>query len=94
MIESFPEFLAEAGKRRGLLLVLDALDQLDPADGAQDLLWLPPNAPEGVRFVLSAQASASMNVVTRRHWKTLAIPPLTKEERGQLITSCTPNSVE
>eukprot|EP01122_Echinamoeba_exundans_P012774 TRINITY_DN542_c0_g1_i4.p1 TRINITY_DN542_c0_g1~~TRINITY_DN542_c0_g1_i4.p1 ORF type:complete len:1450 (+),score=311.88 TRINITY_DN542_c0_g1_i4:280-4629(+) len=86
MVEKFPEFLAEAGKRRGLVLLLDALDQLSPADGAQDLLWLPTISPDGVRLVLSCQTSPCLNVITKRKWRSMQIQPLSKAERTILIS--------
>jgi nephrocystin-3 len=90
MVEKFPEFLAEAGKRRGLILVLDALDQLSPADGAHDLLWLPATSPDGVRLVLSSQPGPCLNVINKRKWRSLQIQPLSKPERTILISECAP----
>src|SRR5206468_1846544 len=44
-------FSSEAGRR--LVLVLDGIDQLDAADHAHTLHWLPERLPPGVALVAS-----------------------------------------
>lgn len=87
LIEQFPAFLAEAGKRRGLILILDSLDQLDAAENAHDLLWLPAECPHGVRLVVSAQGGKCNDIITQRKWKQIYVSPLAVEERDQLVSA-------
>lgn len=50
---AFPRFLAHVPDGRSLVLVLDAVDQLEPADSAHSLWWLPARLPARVKVVLS-----------------------------------------
>jgi len=85
MIDKFGEFLAEAGSKGGITLVLDALNQLDPRDNSHDLKWLPLVLPDGVRLVVSTLPGKCLEEVSRRNWTTLRILPLTSEEREAMI---------
>jgi len=55
MIEGLTEWLSEAGQRGGMVLVLDALNQLeDRGQGdVHDLQWLPREFPNGVQLIVS-----------------------------------------
>src|SRR5262249_9022918 len=44
-----PRFLEQAAAVRSVLLVLDAVNQLDPAERSHALEWLPTRLPAGVR---------------------------------------------
>lgn len=55
--EAFQEALAAVPAEPGVILVLDALDQLA---GPPDLSWLPGELPPGVRVLLSAQDGSDM----------------------------------
>ncbi|KAH3766478.1 tetratricopeptide repeat protein [Pelomyxa schiedti] len=52
-----PSILLEASSRGGMLLVLDALNQLDEKDHAQELHWLPVQFPPGVQLITSTLPS-------------------------------------
>ncbi len=51
--KAFERFLGFVPEDRRLVIVLDALDQLSPADGAHALNWLPRELPPNVRLVAS-----------------------------------------
>jgi len=51
--EEFDRLLALATAEKPILLVLDALDQLDEADGARQAYWLRTPLPPHVRVVVS-----------------------------------------
>ena len=55
--EAFHDALAAVSSEPGVILVLDALDQLV---GPPDLSWLPAEMPPGVRVLLSAQDRSDM----------------------------------
>jgi hypothetical protein len=52
--QAFAELLRQAGAQRRVVLVLDALDQLEPGDNAHALDWLPWELPAGVKLIVSA----------------------------------------
>ncbi|MBI3272396.1 MAG: DUF4062 domain-containing protein [Planctomycetes bacterium] len=58
LVREVPERLSLATAERPLLLFVDALDQLAPADPALRLAWLPQPLPQHVRLVLSALPEA------------------------------------
>lgn len=71
-----------------IVLVIDALNQLEDREGALDLAWLPPAIPEKVRLVLSTLPGRPLDELTKRGWPTLEVKPLEIEERRQLIADC------
>lgn len=70
-----------------IVLIIDALDQLDDREGAPDLVWLPPVLPENVRLILSTLDGRPRDEVEKREWPTLTINPLSAKARSQLIRS-------
>jgi len=82
---AFADAVHRAAARGRIVLVIDALDQLDDQDGAPDLLWLPPTIPENVRLVLSTRPGRPLDELHRRGWPLLEVLPLDEREREQLI---------
>jgi WD40 repeat protein len=82
-------FLEQAGTRRPVILIIDALNQLDPSGRSHELNWLPLCAPPGTRIVVSALPGDCLDQLTRRvpadHIVTIL--PLPENERRMLITS-------
>jgi len=70
-----------------IILILDALNQLEDRDGAPDLVWLPPAIPENVRLILSTLPGRPLDDLKRRGWPVLGVEPLESEERKELIRS-------
>eukprot|EP00727_Mastigamoeba_balamuthi_P000082 m51a1_g10070 hypothetical protein (1394) ;mRNA; f:13934-19564 len=89
LVEAFPGYLHEASTRGGMILVLDALNQLDPKDNAQELLWLPEQMPAGVRLVCSVLPSRASDVLAARGWKTLRVEAMEESARRQLVQRST-----
>ena len=56
--QALANWLHMAAAHRRVVLVLDALNQLEDRDGAPDLVWLPPEVPANVRLVLDASRSS------------------------------------
>jgi tetratricopeptide (TPR) repeat protein len=87
-IEEFPKFLEDTlarNKRSQLVLIIDALDNLDDRENALDLLWLPATFPKNVCVVLSVAPGKVAEGLQRRKYPTLAINPLEEAERKALI---------
>lgn len=82
-------FLKQAGERRPVILVIDALNQLDPSNRSHDLDWLPLWAAAGTRIVVSTLPGDCFEQLTRRvpadH--VVTIPPLPEDDRRSLITA-------
>ncbi|MGH0163081.1 UNVERIFIED_CONTAM: hypothetical protein FKN15_073816 [Acipenser sinensis] len=55
LVRFFHSTLAAASQKKAgsLVLILDSLDQLSPADGAHRLHWLPKECPQGVHIIVS-----------------------------------------
>jgi tetratricopeptide (TPR) repeat protein len=84
---AFANWLSMAAARGRVVLVLDALNQLEDKDGAPDLVWLPPVIPGKVSLILSTLPGRPLEELERRYWlkNTLTIDPLTPEERQAFI---------
>ncbi len=68
-----------------IVIVLDALSQLEDRDGAPDLLWLPPAMPENVRLIVSTLPGRALDEIAKRRWPVFKVEPLTVDERKELI---------
>jgi WD40 repeat protein len=87
LAESFLKVLGNASEKRPLHIYLDALDQLDSADSAWMLEWLPKKLLPHVNMVVSARTGTNVEQSARsRHPKSLIeIPPMKPTEgRGML----------
>ena len=82
---AFKNALDIVSSRGGLVVIIDAFNQLDDQDGAPDLVWLPPVIPENVRLIVSTLSGRPLAELEKRGWPTLQIQPLTIDERKQLI---------
>ena len=78
---------AHGGGAGRLVLVLDALNQIEDRDGAPDLVWLPPVIPANVRLVVSTLPGRPWDDLKKRDWPVLTVEPLTMPEREKLIAS-------
>ena len=60
--------LDKAGKRKPIVLVLDALNQLQEGDEARELQWLPSQLPRDVWLIVSAVSSSHCMDQLRRKY--------------------------
>lgn len=81
---AFVNSLHMASAKRRVVLVIDALNQLDQRNRAA-LAWLPERLPENLRVIVSTLDGPALDELTRRGWSKLSIDPLRPDERGQLI---------
>jgi hypothetical protein len=82
---AFANVLHMTAAKCRVVLVLDALNQLEDREGALDLAWLPPIIPANVRLILSTLPGRSLVELERRAYPTLAVAPLELPERERLI---------
>ncbi len=83
---AFANWLSMASAKGKIVLIIDALNQLEDRDGAPDLVWLPPVLPGNVSLIVSTLPGRSLDEIRKRGWATLTVEPLTDEERGLFIT--------
>ncbi len=81
----FPSWLNMATAKGRVVLVLDALNQIEDRDGAPDLVWLPPVLPKNVRVIVSTLHGRPLDEIKKRNWPTLKVELLTKRERMKLL---------
>ena len=82
---TFANALHMAATKGRVVLVLDALNQLEDRDQAPDLVWLPPVLPEGLRVIVSTLPGRPLDDLTKRGWPTLEVKRLEPGERIELI---------
>ena len=82
---AFANFLSMAAAKGRVVLIIDALNQLEDRDGAPDLVWLPPVIPANIRLILSTLPGRPLEDLKNRGWPTLTVQPLEPGERRQLI---------
>ncbi|HEU6439736.1 MAG TPA: tetratricopeptide repeat protein [Terriglobales bacterium] len=82
---TFANALHMAAAKGRVVLILDALNQLEDREGALDLAWLPPVIPANVRLVLSTLPGRSLAETERLAYPSLAVLPLAQADRERLI---------
>ena len=82
---AFPNWLYMAAAKSRIVLVLDALNQLEDRDGAPDLLWLAPVMPENLRLIVSTLPGRALDEISKRNWPVYKVEPLSVDERKELI---------
>jgi tetratricopeptide (TPR) repeat protein len=82
---TFGKWLNIASVKGKVILVIDALNQLDDLDSAPDLVWLPTSFNKNVRLLLSTLPSRPLDEIKKRGWSILTVESLLPDERKQLI---------
>ncbi len=87
LAEAFLAALGYASAERPLIVFLDALDQLDPSDGAWALGWLPKELPEHVRIVVSVRAGTVVAEAAGAHYSQglVDVQPMTPGEGAAML---------
>jgi WD40 repeat protein len=86
---TFRRLLEQVPAPARVLLVLDALDQLDDSDRARELDWLPERLPPHVKVVASCATDARgeplLPAFRGRRYRPVVVGPLQDEERRGII---------
>ena len=82
---AFANALSVAAKRDRVVVVLDALNQLENRDQASGLVWLPAVVPANMRLIVSSLPGPALDELRRRAWPELNVEPLDLAERQHLI---------
>jgi len=86
---AFSQFLNEAclmsfGK---VLIVIDALNQMDETYGSHQMLWLPSQLPKGARIVVSCLEGDCYEAMSSENFPQLRFGALTTSEKRDLVTT-------
>ena len=82
---AFADALRVAGATHRVVIILDALNQLEDRDHAPDLIWLPRELPDNIRLIASTLPGRALAEIERRGWSTLRLDGLANDKRRQLI---------
>ncbi|KKH95927.1 hypothetical protein EO95_11555 [Methanosarcina sp. 1.H.T.1A.1] len=82
---AFANWLHMAAARGRMVLIIDALNQLEDHDGALELFWLQEMIPPNVRLIVSSLPGRSLDELMKRRWSILEVKPLDVQERQKLI---------
>jgi WD40 repeat protein len=76
------------GARKRLILVIDALDQLDPSSESHQLDWLPMKLPRNVRVIVSTLPGKTLDNLQQQvsAESIVTVLPLSENDRRQLIS--------
>ncbi len=83
--EVFSDWLYKAGQKGQVLLIIDALNQLEDKQGAPELTWLPMTFPDSVQVVISTLPGKSLDSLNKRGYPVLCVEPLTQQEQEEFI---------
>jgi len=80
-------FLKKAGAIRPIILLIDAVNQIEPANRSHDLRWFPFNLPSGVKVIVSTLSGDCLDHLQERISDNhiMDVPVLPETERRNLI---------
>ena len=86
LTRTFPALLQHVGNRR-MVVVVDALDQLQDTSASAGLAWLPSVLPPGVKIIVSALPGEWLTQLRATHPPpgSIEVSPLAVEERRALV---------
>lgn len=88
LLKRFPLVLTEAAHSRRVLLVIDALNQMDGRDNAHALLWLPDPLPPNVRVIVAMSDHPVLDSVLHRvvYARVEELEPITDSDARTIIS--------
>ncbi len=88
MAEALPLWLAQTvGKIPRIILVLDALNQIEGEPAHRNLSWLPRFFPGHVRVLTSSLSGPALDTLRDRGWAEHPLPLANEEERGRMLNT-------
>jgi tetratricopeptide (TPR) repeat protein len=85
IIHAFEEWLKIGAVHGKIVIILDALNQMEDTYSARDLVWIPEELPAEIRLIASTLPGQSLEEIVRRNWKTLSVQPFAGEERREFL---------
>jgi len=89
LLRKFPDLLKQAAASRRVVLLIDALNQMDAAGNAHAMYWLPYGLPANVRIVVSSLEHPALEALRRRGKERVReekLKALGIEDRRAIIT--------
>ncbi|XP_041454385.1 uncharacterized protein LOC121407396 [Lytechinus variegatus] len=90
LVIDLPSWLSIASNRSKVMIVLDALNQLDSGAGGsgdeKSLTWLPQTLPNNVQMLLSTLPGETQDVIELSGWPMYKIEGLQENEKLNIIT--------
>lgn len=83
--EAFRRCLSQAALRGRVVILLDALDQLEDQNDRGNLAGLPVDVPANVRLIVSTASTEQAEAFTARGWSALRVEPLNRRDRERLL---------
>ncbi|HUS11312.1 MAG TPA: AAA family ATPase [Pyrinomonadaceae bacterium] len=83
----FPKFLESAAANGKLLLIVDALDQLDESSLHHSVEWLPDRLPHGLKIIVSTLEGKCLDLLLQHNaaLQKVIVGALTGEERQEIV---------
>ena len=72
--EAFPAFLEKAAASKHLVILIDAVNQLDVALQAHAMRWLPDTLPAGARIILTTLPGPALDALRARRQPPVEVP--------------------
>jgi WD40 repeat protein len=90
LMTAFRVFLGKVPADQRMVLVIDALNQLDDVERAQELRWLPVRLPPQVRIIVSCMSDSGkpepvLDTLRHRHHVSVSVDPLGDADRRDII---------
>lgn len=90
LITTFRQFVTQVPENRRVVLVIDALNQLDESENAHQLYWLPWQFPSNVKLIVSCiddpdREETVLTSFEHRQKHHVEVEPLTNEERFEIV---------
>jgi nephrocystin-3 len=83
--EALPLWLAQTASRGRIVLVLDALNQVQGSEPDLRLSWLPRFFPSNVTVIASALPGAALDVIRERGWAEHDLPLANPDEVAAMV---------
>jgi len=85
LTEIFFQTLKEGASCGKIILVIDALNQIEKDSETNCLYWMPETFPDNISVILSTTEGEYLNEATRRDWKVIRLSSATKDERSEMV---------
>lgn len=85
--QTFLEFIEQGSALGKIVLLIDALNQLEETQSAHNLDWLPQSLPRGVTLIVSTLTGDCLDALQARAAPSyeIVIGPLTNDERKEIV---------
>ncbi len=83
--QEFASLLYEVAAKGKVIIIIDAINQLEDHEGALDLTWLPPEIPPNIRLIISTLPGRITDNLRCINHTELIVKPFSNEEKKNFI---------